>query len=305
MPQRRRRLFQECTFDFLDTARPCGRRKSDIAELEALMSFEGVQLKSFEEDLREPTYWAIHQPRHVLVVHDRGPIDRLETLTQGAVRRFLPPLPGDIWFIPAGQAYAAMARGGSIRYFELHIDPSILETLAAPGMALLNLPVLQAYRDDLIYQLIVQMHHLASAEDDLSARLRENLQLCVCLHLLQLVQSGAPTHSASPRGLPKNARQKVEDYVADNLDRPIGIDRICSVAGLGKHRMLEAFRHTFGTSPKQYIIARRLQRAMAMLMSTDRSIVEVALDCGFSSHSHMTSTFRSHMNLLPSDLRRK
>jgi AraC family transcriptional regulator len=276
-----------------------------FGQMEASMGLEGVELKAFEWDLREPTHWAINQREHVLVVHDRGTIDRLETLAQGNARRFLPPLPGDIWFIPAGEPYAATARGGSIRYFEIHIDPKILKTLAAPGTAPLNFPVLQAYRDDLLYQLVRQMVHLASAEDDLSARLRENLQLCVCLHLLQLVVSGASNRSIPPPGLPENTRQRVEDYVADNLDRHIGIDRLCSVAGLSKHRMFEAFRRTFGTSPKQYIIARRLQRARTMLVATDRSIVDVALECGFSSHSHMTSTFRSQMNLLPRDIRGK
>jgi AraC family transcriptional regulator len=269
------------------------------------MTFEGVQLKALEEDLREPTRWAIHKSQHVLVVHDRGSIDRLETLAKGAARRFLPPLPGDIWFIPAGEAYAATATGGCIRYFEMHIDPTMLGTLAAPGAAPLNLPLLQAYRDDLIYQLVVQMDHLASADDDLSARLLENLQRCICLHLLRIVQRGAPDRSVPSLSLSIDARQRLEDYVADNLDQRIGVEQLCAVAGLSKHRMLEAFRHTFGTSPKQYIIAQRLQRAKIMLMRTDRSIVEVALDCGFSSHSHMTTTFRSHLNLMPSDIRRK
>ena len=55
------------------------------------MTFEGVKLKALEEDLREPTRWAIHKSQHVLVVHDRGSIDRLETLAKGAARRFPPP----------------------------------------------------------------------------------------------------------------------------------------------------------------------------------------------------------------------
>jgi len=57
------------------------------------------------------------------------------------------------------------------------------------------------------------------------------------------------------------------------------------------------------TTPGQYIIRQRLRRAQHQLASTRRDITSIALDCGFSSHSHLSASFARHLGCTPREHR--
>jgi hypothetical protein len=48
------------------------------------------------------------------------------------------------------------------------------------------------------------------------------------------------------------------------------------------------FKQSIGTSPYQYLLQQRIERAKQLLKQTDRSIVDIAFGCGFNSHSHLS-----------------
>jgi AraC-like DNA-binding protein len=64
------------------------------------------------------------------------------------------------------------------------------------------------------------------------------------------------------------------------------------------------FREHVGVSVHEYNLRLRLMRALPDLLDTDRGITEIALDHGFSSHSHFTYAFRRRAGLTPNELRR-
>ena len=68
------------------------------------------------------------------------------------------------------------------------------------------------------------------------------------------------------------------------------LDDLAAVAGMSVHNFLRAFRKSFGTTPAQYVIDQRLRRARWLLTNTAHDIVAIALETGFSSHSHLTAT---------------
>ncbi len=64
------------------------------------------------------------------------------------------------------------------------------------------------------------------------------------------------------------------------------------------------FREHVGVPVHEYDLCRRLMRALPDLLDTDRGITAIALDYGFSSHSHFTYAFRRRAGLTPNELRR-
>jgi AraC family transcriptional regulator len=58
-----------------------------------------------------------------------------------------------------------------------------------------------------------------------------------------------------------------------------------------------------GIAPYQYLLQQRIERAKQLLKQTELSIVEIALDCGFSSHSHLSKQFRSFTGVTPKTYR--
>jgi AraC family transcriptional regulator len=59
------------------------------------------------------------------------------------------------------------------------------------------------------------------------------------------------------------------------------------------------FKQSIGTSPYQYLLQQRIERAKKLLKESDRPIIDIALECGFNSHSHLTKTFRQLTGITP------
>lgn len=70
------------------------------------------------------------------------------------------------------------------------------------------------------------------------------------------------------------------------------------------HHFSRAFRASLGMSPYRYFNKRRITRAKELLLDPGRSLTDIGLSLGFSSHSHFTDTFRKITGLTPSQFRK-
>lgn len=86
--------------------------------------------------------------------------------------------------------------------------------------------------------------------------------------------------------------RKVMSYVETHLDRPIRNEDLASLVRLNASHFGRAFRNSFGEPPHEYVIRRRVERAQGLMLSTDASLSEIALDCGLADQSHLTRLFR-------------
>jgi AraC family transcriptional regulator len=65
------------------------------------------------------------------------------------------------------------------------------------------------------------------------------------------------------------------------------------------------FKAATGLTPHSYLQKLRLETARQRLSSPRGLITQIALDCGFSSHSHFTQVFRARFGLTPQQYRRQ
>ncbi|WP_202806804.1 helix-turn-helix transcriptional regulator [Nitrincola nitratireducens] len=75
-------------------------------------------------------------------------------------------------------------------------------------------------------------------------------------------------------------------------------------ACLSEYHFSRMFRQSQGLAPHQYVLHRRLQRAEMLLKETSLPLVDIALECGFSSSSHLSNRFRQVKGVQPSYLRK-
>jgi AraC-like DNA-binding protein len=61
----------------------------------------------------------------------------------------------------------------------------------------------------------------------------------------------------------------------------------------------------FGVTCRQDVIESRLLRAAELLKNTDKSVYEIAVDCGYDSESYFMRQFKKHKNCTPSEFRRR
>jgi AraC family transcriptional regulator len=99
-------------------------------------------------------------------------------------------------------------------------------------------------------------------------------------------------------------RQRVIDYIDAHLDAKLRIAEVAAAIRLSKSHFSRVFRRTLGTSPMAYVAARRIEEAKRMMVVSDESLAEVALNCGFADQSHLNRQFRRVVGLTPGQWRR-
>src|SRR5947207_14368950 len=83
----------------------------------------------------------------------------------------------------------------------------------------------------------------------------------------------------------------------------LGVDDLARVAGLSRAHFSREFRRHFGETPHQYLLTRRLERAAALLRTTDRSVAEICFMVGLQSVGSFTTSFGRLFGLSPTAYR--
>lgn len=93
-------------------------------------------------------------------------------------------------------------------------------------------------------------------------------------------------------------------FIEEHLGDDIGIATLATLAGYSPDHFARLFKQSFGLSPYQYILQRRVERAKALLRDRTRSIAEIALQCGFASQAHFHTAFKARTGVTPGVFRK-
>jgi AraC-like DNA-binding protein len=84
---------------------------------------------------------------------------------------------------------------------------------------------------------------------------------------------------------------------------PLDVDDLAAAAGLSRAHFSREFRRAFGESPHAYLLTRRLERAAALLRTTDRSVADICLSVGLQSVGSFTTSFTRTFGVSPTAYR--
>ena len=94
-----------------------------------------------------------------------------------------------------------------------------------------------------------------------------------------------------------------KDLADARYAEPIGVADMAAAAGLSKAHFSREFRKAFGETPRAYLLTRRLERAAALLRTTDRSVADVCVSVGLASVGSFTTSFTRTFGLSPTAYR--
>jgi AraC family transcriptional regulator len=86
---------------------------------------------------------------------------------------------------------------------------------------------------------------------------------------------------------------RVALHIESRLAEPISVSELAALARLSVNHFGKAFHVSVGEPPTRYIRHRRVERAKWLLLCSQKSLSEIAGDCGFSDQPHMTRVFRA------------
>jgi AraC-like DNA-binding protein len=84
---------------------------------------------------------------------------------------------------------------------------------------------------------------------------------------------------------------RARDFADARYREPIDVADIAAAAGLSRAHFSREFKRTFGVSPHAYLLTRRLERAAALLRTTDHSVAEICFEVGLASVGSFTTSF--------------
>ena len=92
--------------------------------------------------------------------------------------------------------------------------------------------------------------------------------------------------------LPKWRIRRLEEFLAGNLEKRIGLDDMAAAVGLSKMHFAAQFRVATGYRPREYLLLKRIERAKEMMKASRVPLVEVAFAVGFNAQAHFSTVFR-------------
>jgi AraC-like DNA-binding protein len=96
---------------------------------------------------------------------------------------------------------------------------------------------------------------------------------------------------------------RAKDLADSRYFEPLDVDDLARAAGLSRAHFSREFRRAFGESPHAYLLTRRLERAAALLRTTDRSVADICLSVGLQSIGSFTTSFTRHFGKPPTAYR--
>jgi len=86
-------------------------------------------------------------------------------------------------------------------------------------------------------------------------------------------------------------------------DAPLDLERIAREASFSRYHFIRLFRQAFDTTPHQYLMRRRIEKAKELLAADDLSVTEICFAVGFQSLGSFSALFRRAVGHSPKDYR--
>jgi AraC family transcriptional regulator len=123
--------------------------------------------------------------------------------------------------------------------------------------------------------------------------------------LRQQINPTAAREASASRGrlLAWQAR-KVRDYIESHITGPVLVADLCALIQLSEAHFSRSFKCTFGESPHAFLVRRRVEFAAHHMLTTDATLSDIALRCGFTDQAHLCKHFRQSTGQTPAAWRR-
>lgn len=122
---------------------------------------------------------------------------------------------------------------------------------------------------------------------------------------VHLVRNYLDPHSPARRAnaLQAYKLRRVVEAMNERLAEDFSLAYLARIADLSEYHFSRMFKRATGLSPSQYFIRLRMNRARSLLLETDRSVIDIGLEVGYSSPSHFSQVFRREVGVPPSAYR--
>lgn len=157
--------------------------------------------------------------------------------------------------------------------------------------------------DPALYRTVMAIADEAARGGPGSKLLVDSLSTQLCVHILRAHADMLFREPPGQGGLTLAQERIVRDYVQAHLAEPISLRDLAGALALSRHHFAHSFRKCTGTTPHEFVLRQRVERAKTLLSRTSTPLPEVAAHCGFADQSHLTRVFKQRAGTTPANYR--
>lgn len=213
-------------------------------------------------------------------------------------------LAGGIAITPATVMHSAILDEGS-EFIILYLNPEFINRsvyhLGLQHQSLLKPLLIES--DPLIQSIGTTLKTEVEFSQECDRLYTESLLTALSAHLLKRYAIPQEQLQAPKSGLSSQKLSCTLDYIDAHLSNALQLEELANGLDMSRYHFCRLFRESVGTTPYQYILRQRVERAKQLLRRQELSLVDIALTCGFANQSHFTRRFRQYVGVTPKQYR--
>ncbi|MDD1795313.1 helix-turn-helix domain-containing protein [Enterovibrio sp. ZSDZ42] len=159
--------------------------------------------------------------------------------------------------------------------------------------------------DPFVSQLVRQTMLKLDWSQSTDRLMLSHAQQMMLLHMVRQYCHQPMKLAISSGGLSPQNQRRVIEYVEAHLSRAFSLAELAALTQLSEFHFARMFKTSFGTTPHQYVLFRRVELAKILLTQNSLPLVEIASVCGFSSQQHLSQQFKLRVGATPAVFRRE
>ncbi|MFC0397015.1 AraC family transcriptional regulator [Paraburkholderia rhizosphaerae] len=205
--------------------------------------------------------------------------------------------PGSMHVTGPGESAEAVFRA-SCDVIHLFIPQSLVErhyeeAFGRPHAGELALGASQITRDTSLERLSRALADIQYADATFASLYVDSICIAIVARLLErhFARRALPVATRTT-ALPQWRLRRAFEFIDAHLADPVRLNDIAASVGLTRMHFAAQFRCSTGYTPHTYLLRRRVEHAQRLLQRSEKTLLDVALDCGFRSQAHFTTVFR-------------
>lgn len=181
-------------------------------------------------------------------------------------------------------------------HFNAHNMDAVYEKYSARG----GKPCFCTHNDSQYTALLSHLFEVASSTSYVrDMKIHEKLSGLLVLLMEETQVAGNGAQSAKSPEL-----QQIKEYLDENYTQKITLDDLSAKFYINKYYLLELFKQHYGMGVNEYMIHMRITKAKRLLRFTDKTVEEIAFDCGMNSLHYFSRIFKKIEGISPSEYRK-
>ncbi|MBR4710957.1 MAG: helix-turn-helix transcriptional regulator [Clostridia bacterium] len=216
--------------------------------------------------------------------------------------------PDEVLIIPANLPHELVEQEGILRYLIL-FEPSPLFSLQDMQQVsgIMQHPIHLKDQSEVHGQVSRILHQLVDCyfqhKPMWNTQCYSYLLQAYALLAAQFVEASTADEEDDQRSIDPEIMNMAINYLSDHYMEDITLDEVAAFTGYSKYYFSRAFKNYFSISYSDYLLVKRINAAVNLLIHTDKPIGEVAKEAGFGSIATFNRVFRQHKKCTPTRYR--